>query len=649
MLMAALVLVAWNVPNVFAHAGYDHSSPPANASLPTGQMPERVQVWFTERVEPRFSELNVLDKNGTRIDAGDSKVTPGDPKSMVVSLKPGLPDGPYTVIFNNASSEDGHVVKGSFAFLVGVGQLPTGLTASSPLDIAQRQVASTSENSDFWAISLRWLNYLAGAALVGALAYALLVWRPAIRQARATKRMGPQLETAYGLGLRRAQLVAWAGLGGLLVGWFGWFFNQAAAFSNQNPGQLLGIEVGSKVGPRALTDFLFNSRYGNVWLSRLVLLLVALAFWLVALRGLGRLPGSRRVSQSLLPTEESGTGVQESAPVEAPPSARQFATDFEARRGWWWATLAAGAGVLLTTSLNSHAAGVPNWPWLAVGGDWLHLLSTALWIGGLFAMGLGLMVAIPALLPGSGDRTRLLAALVPAFSQVAILSVMTLIVTGTFSAALHLSDVSDLFSSQYGIALTVKIGLLIPLLLLGAYNLLVVSPRMRAFAKSKKAGPKEGAGSLAAGALGLSFRRSVFIECGIALLVLLGAAFLTSQAPPGSLGATGALYFQAEPANLKVELAISPGAIGENTFEARLTDKATGLPVSDAVLVDLRLSMVEMNMGSPRLELKPVASSPGRYIGQGPILSMAGHWNATLLIQRNGQDDVSVPVSFKVK
>lgn len=648
--LALLALLAWNLPKASAHASYERSNPPANASLPAGQLPAQVQVWFTERIEPNFSELSIFDKNGNRIDAGDSRVAPGDPKSLIISLKPGLPDGPYTVVFKNASAEDGHIVSGSFAFLVGAGELPQGASGSLPLDLVDQQGNASNENANIWSIGLRWLNYLAGAALVGALGYALLVWRPAVARARATKRMGPQLDTAYGWGLSRAQMVAWAGLLGLVVGWFGWFFYEAGAFSSQNFGQLLGIEVGPGDGPHALSDFLFSSRYGNIWLAWFVLLVILAAIWLVAVRGPGRLPGMRKLSQNLMPAEESGTGLQEAPPEETPTPVRRYARDFEARPIWWWAALLAGAGVLLTTSLNSHAAGVNGWAtWLAIAGDWLHLLSTALWIGGLMAMALGLAAAIPALLPGSGDRTRLLATLIPAFSQLAILSVMTLLVTGTFNAALHLADVSQLFSSAYGISLTIKIGLLVPLLLLGAYNLLVVSPRMRAFAKSKKAGPKEGAGSIAAGALGLHFRRAVLVEVGLAVIILLVAAFLTSNAPPNTQTSSGVLDFQSEQTNLKVELAISPGTTGDNTFEARLVDKNSGQPVADAALVDLRFTMLDMDMGTPRLELKPEKAAPGRYIGQGPILSMSGNWEATLLIQRNGQDDVNVPVKFKIK
>ncbi len=651
LLLALTLFLGWNIALVSAHASLERTEPAPNSQLPAGQMPKQIKVWFAETVEPAFSELSVFDEKMTRVDTEDSKVIPGDPQAMQVSLKPGLPDGPYTVIYKNTSAEDGHSLRGSFSFLVGAGELNKGTSGLLPLDVYEATNQANSSNQSGWSVALRWLNYLAGAALVGALAFALLVWRPAVIKARATKRMGTQLDsTAYGKGLSQIQLVVWAGLVGLLVGWIGWSIYQAAAFSEQGVWQVLGIGVApGERGPRALKDFFFDSRYGAVWLGRLGLLVVVAACWLIALRGLGRLPGAGRFRSNLLPAQESNSTV--SAPVEpadAPLVRSRTAPDFEARRGWWWATLGAGAGVLLTGSLNSHAAAVSDWKWLAVAGDWLHLASTGLWVGGLIAMTLALIAALPALLPGSGDRTRLLSALIPSFSQLAILSVMTLLVTGTFNAALQLGEVSDLFSTPYGISLTVKIGLLLPLLLLGAYNLLVVTPRMRAFAKSKKAGLKEGAGSIEAGKLGLSFRRSVMLEVGLGCLVLVAAAFLTSSAPPKSLASAGVLYFQSEQGGLKVALAISPAQVGENGFEVSLTDARSGLPIENARLVDLRLLMQEMDMGNPRLELKPLPGSPGRYFAKGTVLGMAGHWNATLVIQRDGFEDVRIPVSFKL-
>ncbi|MBN9392316.1 MAG: CopD family protein [Chloroflexi bacterium] len=616
-------------PTAQAHAGYERSIPASNARLPAGKPPVLVQVWFTEPLEVKFSKLTVFDKDGARVDLGNSQVSQSEPKSMFVGLKSDLPDGFYTVVFENASTEDGHTIKGSLAFVVGTGALPA-TQSTSPLDLAEQNVSTENRNSNFWTISLRLLNYLAGTAFVGALGFVLLVWPKAVIRAKASKRMGPELTAASQRGVEKVQPLAWLSLAGLFIGWFGWFIYQAGAFSNQNPGQLLGFGVTSGgSGPQALTDFLFGSRYGSIWLARLVLLALAAGAWWLAVR----------VRKNARP---AGEETEEEANTRG---ALAFG-----RIPLWWVAAGFGAAVLLTTSLNSHAAGVEKITVLAVGSDWLHLLSVAVWVGGLAGMALALAGALPALRPGTGDRTRLLSALLPAFSQLAIRSVVVLLLTGVFQSVLQLTSVNELFTSVYGLSLLAKVILLVPLLLLGAYNLLVTTPRLRGFARSKAAGPKEGPGSIAAGALGLTFRKSILAEIILGLVILVAAAVLTSQSPPKNVAATSSVQlFKFEQNGLMIDLAISPGLLGDNTFETRLTDTRSGQPVSDAALVNLRTSMVGMDMGDVQLELKATGANNGRYLAQGPILSMAGVWHATLLVQRNGREDVNMPVTIQVK
>jgi hypothetical protein len=126
---------------------------------------------------------------------------------------------------------------------------------------------------------------------------------------------------------------------------------------------------------------------------------------------------------------------------------------------------------------------------------------------------------------------------------------------------------------------------------------------------------------------------------------------LTSQAPPSSIsGAIGGVIFQQKEANdLKVSLAISPGQLGDNTFEVAIADARSGQAIVNADDVRLNLSMREMDMSSPFLVLKPTDQSKGRYLAQGSVLSMKGNWDVVVMIKRAGKEDATINFNFKIR
>ena len=52
------------------------SEPSANSTL--GASPDRITLWFTEPMEARFSEIQVLNSAGSRVDNEDSTVDAND-------------------------------------------------------------------------------------------------------------------------------------------------------------------------------------------------------------------------------------------------------------------------------------------------------------------------------------------------------------------------------------------------------------------------------------------------------------------------------------------------------------------------------------------------------------------------------------------
>jgi hypothetical protein len=97
-----------------AHAVLVRSVPSHRAAL--GQMPERVQLWFNERLEPAYSTVSVWNEAGAQVDDRDVTVGPDDPRRLSVAVS-AREAGIYTVKYR-VLSVDGHVVDSRFTFTV---------------------------------------------------------------------------------------------------------------------------------------------------------------------------------------------------------------------------------------------------------------------------------------------------------------------------------------------------------------------------------------------------------------------------------------------------------------------------------------------------------------------------------------------------
>ena len=126
---AALATLALSAAPSGAHAVLVRSAPAARAVL--SRPPDRVELWFSEAIEPAFSTLAVWSASGARIDRGDVLVGPDDSWWLSVSV-PSLEPGEYSVRFR-VLSVDSHVVESSFSFTVRpqhAGRVPSPLTGS---------------------------------------------------------------------------------------------------------------------------------------------------------------------------------------------------------------------------------------------------------------------------------------------------------------------------------------------------------------------------------------------------------------------------------------------------------------------------------------------------------------------------------------
>jgi copper resistance protein C len=95
-----------------AHAFLDHAEPRVGNKV--ASLPKEVTLWFTQKLEPAFSNVTVTNAAGERVDSGKPRVSGNQ---MSVPLRAGGA-GTYHVNWH-VLSVDTHTTEGNFSFQVG--------------------------------------------------------------------------------------------------------------------------------------------------------------------------------------------------------------------------------------------------------------------------------------------------------------------------------------------------------------------------------------------------------------------------------------------------------------------------------------------------------------------------------------------------
>jgi copper transport protein len=593
-LLIVVALTAMGTRAAAAHANLVQSDPPAQSSL--ARAPDRIQLLFSEPVEPRFIEVSVLDRDRNRVDAGDAQLLAGTNDTVVASLGD-LPPGVYTISWKMVSTVDGHTTRGLVPFSVGdPGAVPEPLSAEE-IGAVSSEEASVQRGPA--GVVGRWLVLLSMLALGGLALSAPLLVRPAESQLQGMAQGSDDAAVAGDVPARvvnailaRTVRACWVALGLFALGSVLLLAVDAAAAA--------GTSLAGAVG-QPIVDLL-GTRRGVLWLIRSAL---GLAFAVVlVLLGRGRTPAS----------------------------------------AVWWGLAALVGGMLLATSLGSHSAALSNGAALATAVDWVHLCATAVWIGGLIFLAAAFF---PSLGPLAGPaRTRLLAVLVPRFSTVALASVGVIVLTGAYQTWRLLGGLSALREVDWGRALSLKLALVVLLVALGAVNLLFIRPRMAAYARRMDRTTRERAASLR-----FTFRRVVFAEVALGAAILLVVGVLTGVSPPdtavaGPEGPFRPFVLDATSGEgYTGRLVLSPGRIGNNRFDLSV-ERPNGAPVPAGTDVVLRITTLDQETGTAEAPMESLGG--GRFTTSGAYLSTVGLWEVAAVVRQPGQDDVMLPFALSL-
>ena len=312
---------------------------------------------------------------------------------------------------------------------------------------------------------------------------------------------------------------------------------------------------------------------------------------------------------------------------------------------WWrpwqhrpftFATLVASLVLPIPFSMISHASAEPEGRATALAFDYVHLLGAVLWIGGLLTLAVTLGPAVRDLT--AEGRRVVLSRAIPRFSALALISWGVLAVTGVYAGLLQVGNLTGLTTTPYGQTLLLKLILIIPLLLLGAFNLLIVTRKLRAARTVERVDGWSG-----------HFVTAMLAEL-VVITLLIGVVGVLIGTPPARqvlVQEAGSLRIPLSGDGQTGSLIITPGTVGQNHYRVELgSGHEAHLRNPSVTSATLRLELPAQGTGQIDVPLLP--SPSGGFEAHGSELSIPGDWNMQVTVAVPGQADWVVPVQQQI-
>ncbi len=198
-LIASLVAMLGGASPVSAHAIVTRTDPADGAVLSSA--PKQIRLWFTEAVALNFTTVELIDSSGQSI-TPQSVHAEGNDASIIVIELPKLKPSAYRLSWRALASDDLHITNGTIVFGVqqAVDQAPASAAANAPPP---------------FEVGARWLDFIALAALIGALALMIMVEGDSLRRLLRLALIAGGASLITGIGELIVQSTA---IGGTLTG-----------------------------------------------------------------------------------------------------------------------------------------------------------------------------------------------------------------------------------------------------------------------------------------------------------------------------------------------------------------------------------------------------------------------------------------------
>ena len=267
---------------------------------------------------------------------------------------------------------------------------------------------------------------------------------------------------------------------------------------------------------------------------------------------------------------------------------------------------------------RGHAAAGRSLPAATIAVQWVHVVASGCWLGGLAALLLGVR----------GVASEITSSAVRRFSTMAGVAIVMVAATGIWRSVNELASWNDLTTTVYGRALLAKAAILLVLGALGALN------RWHSVVRA---------------ALDLRpLRRAGGAELVLALAALVAAATLGASPPPAAgqvlpgLSASGTDFST----TVRASLSAASDQPGPNRFVVRVADYDSKQPVAAAEVTLHFTPLDDPDVPSTSLALAPAPD--GTYVGSGANLAFDGRWRVGVRVQQKGTS-TEVPLDLETR
>lgn len=629
-------------PVALAHAFVIGSDPVDGSTV--GTVPKVVRIFFDASISPA-SIAFVFTPDEHMVDATHSTVSGKDSHELDTPLMTPdqLPEGSYTVRWTALSYSDGHTTHGVIGF--NVGRSSSGLSGETILGPSTSNILPVLDAIGILSVAWEWLVLLALTIWVGLLVVEGLILAG-----------GERTSNLLTEARKRARPLQWLCLSALLVGELITLFLRATQLSQ-------GLN-GSGIALSTFGYILFETSYGYLWLLRIALILIALGFFWWTTRPRGNNSLARRTRKAGRRFQKMRQRVQRVQRVNQEADNRKNDVSTE-ENATLTSTRAQGptiiwlllAGlILLTLALSGDTAALSQTPISAAVMDWLYLAARSIWLGGIAYLGYVLLPLLPVVEPD--HHSEILSLLLRRFHPLMLGTLGVFLVSGLFLTETSLSQAQQFISDPYGRTLLVEWILIAAMILLSAYVLFMLHPKLSrqalllpvVNAELPARRTRQTALDQTARHLKGAFR----IQSWLGIGVLFCAALMSFFAPPivfpnlnyaqnaiSSAASPTSLNTQTQKAgNLTITLQVLPGKVHyANTVIVSMVNSSSGKLVTNAE-VKMSIVMAEMDMGTANTTIKGKNPTYIAAFDSDTTFSMPGAWDIGLSIQRPNERPV---------